>query len=238
MVSGLSPRRAPCARSLTASASPSSTSLMSRTPARMPAAKSPRAELRQDRVLDDELRHGVGHDRLEPAADLDAHLALVRRDDEQDAVVLALLADAPLAAELIAVVLDRVALQRVQRDDGELVGRLLLRARRARRRCAVRSPAFSRPASSVMRPVSCGNVGSACAAPAQRQRQQQPQRRNAQATRDEAPRPGRRSAAGPQACVRLLGRRAYFCVPKSTLGVFISSARDVERRHLLGRTDT
>ena len=54
---------------------------------------------------------------------------LVRRHDEQDAVVLALLADAPLAAELIAEVLDRVALQRLQRDDGELVGRLLLERR-------------------------------------------------------------------------------------------------------------
>ena len=49
-------------------------------------------------------------DRLKPAADLDAHLALVRRDDEQDAVVHLLGADAPMAAELVAVVLDACSL--------------------------------------------------------------------------------------------------------------------------------
>ena len=72
---------------------------MSRTPALMPPAKIAAPELRQDGVLDDELRHRVGHQRLEAAADLDAHFAIVGRDDEQDAVVLALLSDAPLAAE-------------------------------------------------------------------------------------------------------------------------------------------
>ena len=84
------------------------------------------AELGQDGVLDDEARHGVGHHRLQPAADLDAHLALVGRHDQQDAVVLALLADAPFAPEPVAVVLDRVAFERLDRDDGDLVGRLLL----------------------------------------------------------------------------------------------------------------
>ena len=77
------------ARSRTASASPSSTSLMSRTPARMPPEKSPRRNCGQDGVLDDERAHEVGDERLEPAPDLDPHLALVRRHDQQHAVVLA-----------------------------------------------------------------------------------------------------------------------------------------------------
>jgi hypothetical protein len=81
---------------------------------------------RQDRVLDDELAQEVGDDGLQPAPDLDANAALVGRDDEQHAVVAAGLADAPSAAELVAEVLDLVALQRWQRDDDELVARLLL----------------------------------------------------------------------------------------------------------------
>ena len=68
----------------------------------------------------------VGEDRLEPAADLDADLALVRRDDQEHAVVLLLGADAPMAAELIAEILDGVALQRGQRDHHDLVGALVL----------------------------------------------------------------------------------------------------------------
>ena len=44
---------------------------------------------------------------FEPVADLDPHLALlVRRDDQDDAVIRALLADTPGAAELIAIILD------------------------------------------------------------------------------------------------------------------------------------
>ncbi len=63
------------------------------------------------------------------------------RDDEQGAVVLALLPDAPGAAELVAVILDRITLQRGQGDHhqlppglrlqvGELRGDLLLGVRR------------------------------------------------------------------------------------------------------------
>ena len=54
------------------------------------------AKARQDGVVDDQARHRVGQRALEPVADLDPHLALVGRDDQQRAVVLALLADAPV----------------------------------------------------------------------------------------------------------------------------------------------
>ena len=71
-------------------------------------------------------------ERLKPAADLDAHLALVRRDDEEDAVVLLLGADAPMAAELIAEILDGKALEGGQRHDDDLVRALVLERFEAR----------------------------------------------------------------------------------------------------------
>ena len=127
---------APLARSLTASASPKQHVLDVAHAGADAGREVAAAELGQDRVLDDELRQGVGHHRLEPAADLDPDLVLVGRDDEQDAVVLALLADAPRAAELVAEVLDRVALQRLERDDDDLIGRGVLDVLRAPRSSA------------------------------------------------------------------------------------------------------
>ena len=87
------------------------------------------AKPRQDGVLDDETRDGVGQRAFQPVADLDAHLALVRRDDQQRPVVRALLPDAPVAAELIAVVFDRGILQRAQGHDDDLVAALGLHRR-------------------------------------------------------------------------------------------------------------
>src|SRR3546814_11412088 len=63
---------------------------------------------------------------LSRSSDLDAHRPLTVRHEEQRAVVAALLADAPMAAELVAEVVDRGALQRVQGDHDELVGGRLL----------------------------------------------------------------------------------------------------------------
>src|SRR3954452_872539 len=79
------------------------------------------AEPRGDPVLDDEPGNSVGKRALEAIAHLDAHLALVRRHDQQHAVVLALLTDLPAAAKLVAEVLDRRALQRFERHHHELV---------------------------------------------------------------------------------------------------------------------
>ena len=98
--------------------------MMSSTPRVIPPGTIVGAEARDDRVLDDQPGDRVGERAFEPVADLDAHLALARHDDQQRAVVLALLADLPVAAELVAEVLDRGALQRSQRDHDELVGGL------------------------------------------------------------------------------------------------------------------
>ena len=76
------------------------------------------------RIADDLPRLRVGHHRLEPAADLDPDLALVRRHDEQDAVVFVFLADPPFARETDAVILDLVAVERFDGDDGNLIGGL------------------------------------------------------------------------------------------------------------------
>ena len=101
------------------------------------------------------VRHGVGEDRLEPAADLDADLALVGRDDEEDTVVLLLSADAPMASKLIAKVLDGEALQRGQSHDHDLVRALVLEGLELGFKLGP-VVAFSRSASSTTRPVSCG----------------------------------------------------------------------------------
>jgi len=84
--------------------------MISSTPPAIPASTS-RSEPRNDRVLDDHPRQRVGQDSLEAIPDLDSHFALVRSDDEQRTVVLALLADAPRPTKLIAEILDRRALQ-------------------------------------------------------------------------------------------------------------------------------
>src|SRR5262245_14333433 len=88
------------------------------------AGKVVGAKARDDRVLDDEPRDRVGERAFEPVADLDAHLALVWRHDQHHAVVLVLLSDPPAAAELDPVILDRGALQRLERHHHELVGGL------------------------------------------------------------------------------------------------------------------
>ncbi len=60
---------------------------------------------------------------FETVADFDPHLALVRRDDQQHAVVVALLADLPVTPELIAVILNwPCPPQRFQRDHDKLIG--------------------------------------------------------------------------------------------------------------------
>src|SRR5262249_22820109 len=97
------------------------------------------AEQRQDPLLDDELRHCVGKLALQPIADLDPHLALGRRDDQQDAVVLSLLADLPGTAETHAVVLDAASFERFDRDDHELTRGLRFEIRKLARQEGTRS---------------------------------------------------------------------------------------------------
>ena len=77
-------------------------------------------EFRKHRALEDDAGKGVGEDRLQPIADLDADLVLGGDDDEDRPVVGPLLADPPGSPELVAIVLDGVAAERGQGDDDQL----------------------------------------------------------------------------------------------------------------------
>ncbi len=67
----------------------------------------------------------VGQRAFEAVADLDAHLVLVRRDQQQHAVVLVLLAKLPGAEELVGIGLDVAAFERIDRGDDKLDAGLL-----------------------------------------------------------------------------------------------------------------
>src|SRR6185437_11817059 len=67
------------------------------------------AEVRGDHVVNDQEGLRVREHAFEAIAYLDAHVSLARVHDEQHAVVLALLADAPVAPQLVAVLLYGVA---------------------------------------------------------------------------------------------------------------------------------
>src|SRR5581483_10268303 len=92
----------------------------------------PAAEMWGYHVVNDQHALRVRERAFEAVADLDTHPLLTGIDDQQHAVVLALLADAPVTAELVAVILDGIAIERWQRDHHELravglrVGRELL----------------------------------------------------------------------------------------------------------------
>ena len=75
---------------------PSLTTLMMRsTPAWRPAANCPCCEQRRDGLGNDAVRGDVGQHALQAVADLDANLLVVLCDQQQRAVVLALLSDLP-----------------------------------------------------------------------------------------------------------------------------------------------
>src|SRR5262245_29339358 len=81
---------------------------------------------RDDGVLDDEPGHCVGERPFKAVTHLDTHLALVRRHNQQGAGIFLLLTDLPVTPELVAIILDRRSLQRLQRDHDELAGGLAL----------------------------------------------------------------------------------------------------------------
>ncbi len=76
------------------------------------------AESRLIDVDDDAFAECVGERAFQPVADFDAHLALVGRDHDEQAVVLVGPAEAPLFEGLERRVLDAVALQAAGDEDG------------------------------------------------------------------------------------------------------------------------
>ena len=114
------------ARASTSAASPVSTSAMSRTPFLMPPAKSPsrkRGRIAFSMMILDSASVSVPSSprptSMRTLRSLGATMRMTPLSHFRGA-------DAPAAAELIAEILDGVALQRRQRDDHELVGALVL----------------------------------------------------------------------------------------------------------------
>src|SRR3546814_5994238 len=66
--------------------------------------------------------------------DRDIHPPLVRRDQEDDAVILPLAADPPGTAELVAIIADVMAFEAADGRDDELVPGLFLEINRKRQR--------------------------------------------------------------------------------------------------------
>src|SRR5207245_681274 len=79
------------------------------------------AERRRDGLGDDAPRRHVRQNALEPIADLDPHLPVVFRDEEQGTVVLTLAADLPLFGDADRVRFDRLRLSRRHHQHDELV---------------------------------------------------------------------------------------------------------------------
>src|SRR6266851_4676781 len=85
------------------------------------AANARPLEAWQDVVVDYRAADRIGKRALEAVADLVSHLVLLGRHDKEHAVALFFLADAPFASQLIAEILDGVALKVLQRNYHHLV---------------------------------------------------------------------------------------------------------------------
>jgi hypothetical protein len=79
-------------------------------------------EARRHPVANDAAGCDIGQRAFEPVADFDAHFPVVRHDDDQHAVVLALLSELPGIEHAGCVLLDRLAGYRRYRQHRDLVG--------------------------------------------------------------------------------------------------------------------
>ena len=77
-------------------------------------------------LLDDHAGQGIGEHAFQAITHLDAHLAVVGRHDQQHPIVEFLAADSPVAAQLVAIIGDVIALQIRHGDHHHLVGGVLL----------------------------------------------------------------------------------------------------------------
>lgn len=85
-----------------------------------------RAKIRHNNLIDDLAGGRIGKHRFQPVSNLDADLVFMRGDYQQNAVVLTLLPDMPVSAQLIAVVIDAVAVQRGNGRYDYLIGCAIL----------------------------------------------------------------------------------------------------------------
>src|SRR5574344_2092136 len=83
-------------------------------------------EVRRELFIADLSGPAVRHGAFMAIADLDAQLARVLADEQQHAVVLVLVPDAPAAEQLIGIVRDGTVIQGPDGDDGDLGGRFFV----------------------------------------------------------------------------------------------------------------
>src|SRR3989449_9137778 len=85
-----------------------------------PGGVAPLLEPRRDDLGDDRAGGGIGHERLETVADLEAQLPVLSENHEEHAVVEPLLAEPPLLEEPVGDVLEALALERAEDRDRHL----------------------------------------------------------------------------------------------------------------------
>src|SRR5690606_9442642 len=78
------------------------------------------SEAWQDLTFDDVIRESVRNDGFKPIAHFDANLALVRSDQQDDAVVVLGIPETPMSAQLVAVIRDLITVERRDRSYHEL----------------------------------------------------------------------------------------------------------------------
>ncbi len=93
---------------------------------RQPAAEVPLLEIRDYVLVQNPARSGVRNHRFKPVADLDPNLPVLNGRDEQDAVVLPFASYTPALKEAIGEVLNFIAFQGGNSDNGHLARGLAL----------------------------------------------------------------------------------------------------------------
>lgn len=92
-----------------------------------PVAVFPILEERRKLFPDDLAGKAIRQSAFQSIADFDAHLSVVRRDQNQDAVILPFFANAPFLEKLDRDAFDAIAIQRRQRDDSQFMRRGLFK---------------------------------------------------------------------------------------------------------------
>jgi len=85
-----------------------------------------RTEIRQDDLINDLAGGCIGQHRLQPISNLNTDLTFLGSDDQQDAVIFALLPDMPVSSQLVAIVIDAVAIQGGDSRHHHLIGSAVL----------------------------------------------------------------------------------------------------------------
>ena len=82
-------------------------------------------------IVEQQPRHSVRNRAAEAAAHFEPRFVIARGEQQQRAVVLAFLADAPRMKQIVRDIFDRLALERWHRDEGQFRAGRLLRPRPA-----------------------------------------------------------------------------------------------------------